>query len=159
MPTNEQITSSLVAGSVPPDRECVKSLSQVLAGVEDFMSIQNTGGETPSGPDNSIAEQALNTANTALAGVQALHAQQKEIRAQSPQAIPTGDSQTNFSWVPPMPDTNYDVYVTYYATAAGYASTFYGWRVVKSSVTVNGVSVLFDNTPANTEAAIRVIQR
>lgn len=160
MPTNTAITSSIVAGNVPPDRNCPKNGQDVVQLVQDFCLIQTTteSGE-PTSPDNSVAEQALNTANTALSAVQELQGAQKETRVSGLMPVPTGDSNFSYSFTPPMPSADYTVDVTYYAGATGFASAFYGWRVLESSMTVNGFSVIFDNTPANTKVSIRVVQR
>lgn len=158
MPTNTAINSSIVAGSVPPDRNCPRTGQEVIELVQDFCSIQSVS-EAGGGTDNSIAEQALNTANTALAEVQSLQAAQKEVRTMDPQPVQSGDSQFNFALVPPMPSTDYDVSVTYYAGASGYVAQFYGWRILESSLTVNSLTVVLDNTPANTKISIRVTQR
>ncbi len=159
MPTNTAITSSIVAGIVPPDRMCVKDGQQVANICQDFCSIQGTDSSGGSSPDNSIAELALNTANTALAAVQELQAAQKEVRVTStPIAIPTGDSNFSYSFSPPMPSTEYTVSVAYLAGATGFASAFYGWRILESSITVGGFSILFDNSPANHKVTVRVVQ-
>jgi hypothetical protein len=146
MPTNTEINTSIVAGTVPPDRNCPRSGQDVVQLVQDFCSIN-------SGASNGGA------ANTALEAVQGLQAAQKEVRASALIPIPTGDSNFSFSFTPPMPSTDYDVYVTYYTGAAGFISAFYNFRVLESSLTVNGFNLIFDNTPANTKASIRVIQR
>lgn len=160
MPTNTQITSSLVAGSVPPDLNCPKSGQDVVNLVAAVMSIQtSTPTDEPSGPDNSIAEQALNTANIALAGVQSLQSEKKEVRSSGIISIPSGDSNFSFTFQPPMPSTDYDIAVTYYAGSAGFIAAFYNYRVLESSLSVNGFNLIFDNTPANTKIAIRVVQR
>lgn len=159
MATNEEITSSLVAGNVPPDRECVTNLSSIIAGVQDFMSIQAGPGGDVTPPNNSIAEQALNTANTAIAQVAALTGQLKERRTLTPTPVPTGDSTFAFSWNPAMPSTDYDVLVTLYAGTTTHPAAYYGFRILESSITTTGVQVLFDNIPASTKAAVLVIQR
>lgn len=160
MPTNTAITSSIVAGTVPPDRNCPKTGQDVVNLVADFNSIQNsTSSGDSSNPNDSVAEQALNTANTALAAVQQLQAAQKEVRSSQPIAIPSGDSNFAMPLIPPMPNTDYDVYATFFAGAVGFAPTFYGFRVLESSITVNGFNILFDNLPANTKVSIRVVQR
>lgn len=160
MPTNTSIQSSLVAGSVPPDRDCPKSGQDVVNLVQDFVSVQTTSEDgTPTGPDNSIAEQALNTANTALGAVQELQSAQKETRSSGLIAIPNGDSNFAYSFSPPMPSTDYDINVTYYTGAAGFIAAFYNNRVLESSISVNGFNLIFDNTPANTKVAIKVTQR
>lgn len=160
MPTNTEITASIVAGTVPPDRNCPKNGQEVVNLVQDFCSIQSSTSSGDSGnPNDSVAEQALNTANTALAAVQQLQADQKEVRSSGLIPIPSGDSNFSYSFTPPMPDTNYDISVTFYAGAAGFASAFYGWRVLESSLSVNGFNLLMDNVPANSKASIRVVQR
>jgi hypothetical protein len=160
MPTNTEITASLVAGSVPPDRDCPKSGQDVVNLVQDYVSVQSgTASGNGSNPNDSVAEQALNTANTALAAVQELQSAQKEVRVTAePIAIPTGDSNFSYTFTPPMPSTDYTVSLAYYAGAAGFVGAFYGWRILQSSVTVNGFSLIFDNTPANTKVSVRVIQ-
>lgn len=160
MPTNTAITLSLVAGTVPPDRNCPKNGQEVVNLVQDFVAINaaTSTGETTN-PNDSVAEQALNTANTALAAVQELQAAQKQVRTSGIIAIPSGDSNFGFTFSPPMPDIEYDIAVTYYAGSAGFISAFYNYRVLESSLSVNGFNLIFDNTPANTKVAIRVVQR
>lgn len=160
MPTNTEITQSIVAGTVPPDRNCPTDGQDVVNLVQDFCSIQAGAASGGSGnPNDSIAEQALNTANTALAAVQALQASQKETRNSGIITIPSGDSNFAFSFAPPMPSTDYDIQVTYYAGAAGFIAAFYNCRILESSITANGFNLILDNTPANTKIAIRVVQR
>lgn len=148
-------------GQVPTDRECqISNLTDIIQGVVDYTTIASTnpdGSVTP--PDDSVAQQALSTANAALALAQSLQAAQKETRSLAPQAIPTGDSTYSFAWNPALPDTDYDIELTFYAGAVGHPSAYYGWRVLESSITVNGFSVLLDNIPANTKASIFVTQR
>lgn len=162
MPTNTEINFSLVAGSVPPDRNCPKSGNDVVQLVQDFVSVNGaTSSGDPVSPGDSVAEQALNTANTALAAVQELQAAKLEERSSGSTLIPipTAESPFAYSFTPPMPDTNYDIFVTYYAGAAVFPGTYFNWEVLESSVTVNGFQLLFNNTPANTKVSIRVIQR
>lgn len=162
MPTNTEIVASLVAGTVPPDRDCIKTGQEVVNLVQDFVSVQSgTSSGDGSTPNDSVAEQALNTANTALSAVQELTAAQKETRSSGLITIPTGDSNFSYSWTPPMPSTDYDIFVTYYAGAAGFvaSNSLYNFRVLESSITVSGVNIIFDNTPANTKVSIRAVQR
>lgn len=162
MPTNTEITASLVAGTVPPDRDCPKTGQDVVQLVQDFVSVQTgTSSGDGSNPSDSVAEQALNTANTALEAVQDLQSAQKEVRSSGLIPVPTGDSNFAFTFTPPMPSTNYDISVTYYAGAAGFvaSNSLYNFRVLESSLTVNGFNIIFDNTPANTKIAVRVVQR
>lgn len=160
MPTNTEITASIVAGSVPPDRNCPKNGQDVVNLVQDFCSINDASSSGDTGnPNDSVAEQALNTANTALAGVQQLQAAQKQSRSSGLIPIPSGDSNFVYTFTPPMPDTDYDIFVTYYAGSAGFVGTFYGNRIQESSLSVNGFTIIFDNTPANTKASVVVTQR
>lgn len=161
MPTNTVITTGLVAGEVPPDRECgISDLSSIIQGVVDFTSVQTTDPDgNPSPPDDSVAQLALSQANAALALAQSVQAAQKETRSTSPQAIPTGDSTTTFNWSPPLPSTDYDISLTIYAGAVGHPAAYYGWRVLTSSISTGGFSVLLDNIPANSSASFRVVMR
>jgi len=162
MPTNTEINETIVAGSVPPDRMCIKTGQDVVNVVQDFCSIQSSAASgSGENPGDSVAEQALNTANTALAAVQQLQGEQKEVRTSGIITIPTGDSNYGFTFTPPMPSTDYDISVTIYAGAAGFVASnqLYNWRVLESSISVNGFNLIFDNLPANSKIAIRVIQR
>jgi len=160
MPTNTEIITSLVAGTVPPDRNCPKNGNDVVQLIQDFVSVQSgTSSGDGGNPGDSVAEQALNTANTALAAVQELEAAQKQVRTSGIITVPSGDSNFGFVFAPPMPSTDYDIDVAIYAGAVGFVATFYGWRILESSLTVNGFNVIFDNLPANSKIAIRVVQR
>lgn len=162
MPTNTEITASLVAGTVPSDRNCPKNGQDVVQLVQDFVSVQSAASSGDgSNPNDSVAEQALNTANTALEAVQNLQSAQKEVRSSGLIPIPNGDSNFAFTFTPPMPSTDYDISVTYYAGAAGFvaSNSLYNFRVLETSLTVNGFNLIFDNTPANTKIAVRVVQR
>lgn len=162
MPTNTVVTSSLVfPGQVPSDQECqISTLSEIIQGVVDFTTIQTTNPDgTPTPPDDSVAQLALSQANAALALAQSVQASQKETRSSSPQAIPTGDSTTTFNWSPALPSTDYDISLTIYAGAVGHPSAYYGWRVLASSISTGGFSVLLDNIPANSSASFRVVMR
>lgn len=160
MPTNTEITQSIVAGTIPPDRNCPKSGQDVVNLVQDFCSINaGTSSGDSSNPNDSVAEQALNTANTALAAVQELQAAQREVRSSGIMAIPSGDSNFAYVFTPPMPSTEFDVAVTYYAGATGFSATFFNWSVLESSISINGINLIFNNTPVGYKVAIRVIQR
>ena len=160
MPTNTAINTSIVAGTVPPDRACVKTGQEVVNLVQDFCLVQS-GADSGSGgnPSDSIAEQALNTANTALAAVQELQSAQKEVRSSGIIAISSGDTEFTYGFTPAMPSTDFDIAVTYYAGVTAHPAAYYGYRILESSISVNGFTILFDNTPANTKVAIRVVQR
>lgn len=149
MPTNTQITAALLAGTVPPDRECVRDATDVVAIVQDFVSvvlsnIQETGGAT-----DSIAQQALAQSAVALATAQqALAAVPQKRTSGVPIAITTGDSSFNITWSPAMPDADYEVRGTYYGTTA-YPAAFFGFHVEDGTRTVNGCTIRLSNTPAN----------
>jgi hypothetical protein len=161
MPTNTVITTSIVfPGQVPSDRECqISNLSEIIQGVVDFTSIASTSPDgNPSPPDDSVAQQALSTANAALALAQSVQASQKQTRSSVPQAIPTGDSAVAFPFSSPMPDTNYFISITFFAGSSAHPSTYYGYRILESSITVNGFTALFDNAPSNTKVALYAVQ-
>jgi hypothetical protein len=152
MPTNTQQLAGLVAQPVPPDRECVRNLTEILLGVQDFMQVLvnvfQSGGST-----DSVAQQALEVANAALATAQqALAATPNRRTSGVPLAVPAGDSVMPISWSPAMPDADYEVRGTYYGTNVAVAA-FYNFRVIDGSRTVNGCQIRFDNTPAATKFA------
>lgn len=161
MPTNTVITSSLTfPGQVPADRQCdISTLSAIIQGVVDFTSISTSNPDgNPSPPDDSVAQQALSTANAALALAQSVQASQKQTRFGVPQALPTGDNSITFPFSAPMPDTNYSIVLTLYAGTSSHPSSYFGVRVLESSIGVNGFSVLTDNIPANTKLGYWVTQ-
>lgn len=162
MPTNTAINSSLVfSGQVPPDLECrIGTLSEIAAGVVAVTSIQSSspdGSVNP--PDDSVAQQALSTANAALALAQSVQASLKDTRTLPPQSIPTGDSTASFAWTVPMPSTDYAITFTWYAGSVSHPGAYYGARVLESSITENGFSVVIDNAPANSKLSFFAIQR
>lgn len=153
MPTNTQVVAALQPQPVPPDRECVRNLTEVIAGVVDYISIVSQTAEISGGTDNSVAQQALQTAGIALATAQQALAAAPNVRSSGePLAISAGDSKLSISWSPAFPDTNYEVRGTYYGTDVAVAS-YYAFRVIEGSRTVNGCSLRFDNTPASTKFA------
>lgn len=164
MPTNESVTSSLsFPGQVPPDQECnISNLSAILRGAVSYLSIQTSNPDgTPTPPDDSVAQQALSTANAALAAVQALTAAQKQSRTVNPQPMPTGDGLFSVAFSTPMPSVNYNVFATIYAGADTHpaGNNMYGLRVLESSITVNGFTLLVDNVPANSKVGVFAIER
>ncbi len=160
MPTNTQINLSIVAGTVPPDRECVKNLTEVLQGVQDFAYVSEgtSTGDGGSGSD-SVAEQALNTANTALAAVQEVQAAQKQVRSSGLIPVTNSNSNFTFSFTTPMPSTAYFIQTMLYAGATGVTTDRCVIRVLESSITVNGFTLLLDDIPSNHKIAIYVVEQ
>lgn len=153
MPTNTSITAALQGQSVPPDRECVRNGSEIVQLVQDFVTVVSSTTDVSGGTDNSIAQQALQVANIALATAQAAVAATPNKRTSGqPLAITAGDSTLNISWSPAMPDADYEIRGTYYGTNVAVAA-FYNFRVIDGSRTVNGCQLRFDNTPAATKFA------
>jgi len=159
MPTNTSITASLVGNTVPPDRECVQGMQSVVNAVAEFVAVLVNGSAgDPTSPSNSIANQALNVANTALAGVQALQAGAKARRTTGLVSIPTGDNSITVTF-PDMPSLEYDVFATLYAGVTSHPAAYYGFRVLESSLALGSLTVLTDNIPASTKIAIVVVER
>src|SRR5690348_9656667 len=105
MAVNSAIVASLKANPVPPDRECFSNSSEVLQVVQDFMTVNVTNPAEVASDGSSIAQQALNISNTALATATATAARIPQQRF-SQTAIPvpsTGDSQIALTWSPSMP--------------------------------------------------------
>lgn len=161
MPVNTAVTSSLVfQGQVPSDLECrISNLTEIAQGLVSVLSITTTDPDgNPSPPDDSVAQQALSTANAALALAQSVQASQKQTRFGVPQALPQGDNSITFPFSSPMPDVNYSITLTFYAGTSSHPVGYYGARVLESSISVNGFSVLTDGIPANTKLGYWVTQ-
>lgn len=149
MPTNVQVVAALQAQNVPPDRECILNLTQVLQGVVDFVTLAVNTQQIPGSPTgDSVAQQALQVANLALATAQAAQAAVPQTRSNTAIALPTGDSTIALSWTEPLPDLNYMVLGTYIGAVTN-VGTYFNFRIVAGSQTVNGCQVHFENTPAN----------
>lgn len=149
MPTNTQITASLVAtGEIPPDQECnINSLSAIRAGLIANTAIESSAPES-GGQGDSIANQALNTANQALAQVTELTnaiPQRRDSGSPLIEITNTGNSSQSISWQPSMPDTNYMVQFTIFgpANATGCPTIL----VANNSRTVNSCQLRITDTP------------
>lgn len=150
MPTNTTNLAGLVAQPVPPDRECVRNGTEILALVQDFMQVLvnvfQSGGST-----DSVAQQALELAGVALATAQqALAATPNKRSSGEPIAVVAGDSALAISWSPALPDTNYSVQVTFFGANVA-VPVVYAYRVVDGSRTVNSCQLRLDNVPANSK--------
>lgn len=149
MPTNSQVVAGLVAQTVPPDRECITNLTQVLQGAVDYLSVIVNTQTIPGSPGgDSIAQQALQVAQLALTTAQQAVAAIPPTRSDQAIALPTGDSTIALSWADPLPDTNYAVIGTYIGAAPSVA-TYYTYRIIDGTQTTTGVQIRFENTPAN----------
>lgn len=149
MPTNTSVTSALQAGTVPPDRNCPQNGQDVANLVQDFVTVVSTSSSSGGGTDNSIAQQALETANIAISIAQAAQAAIPQTRTNgAPFAIPMGDSPFPISWAPPMPDTNYEVRGTFFGTAT-FPAAYFAFFVEDGTRTVNGCVLRLNNIPAN----------
>lgn len=153
MALNTGITASLVLlTDPPPDAQCVTNLSEILNGAVNFLSVNITDPALIQSDGSSIANLALNTANTALATAQETANSIPARRASTePISIPTGDSTMAIPLNPSMPDANYFVQVAFYGPVT--ATGNYSWCVVDASRTVDGCQVRFNNIPANFKAA------
>ncbi len=151
MALNQQVLNALqFSGPVPPDRECsIGTLTQILQGAVDFLLLATQTQQVPGSPTgDSIAQQALQVANTALAAAQAAVAAIPATRSDVAIALPTGDSTIALSWTNPMPDDQYVVIGTYIGGTPN-VGTYFNFRIIDGTQTVNGVSLRFENTPAN----------
>jgi hypothetical protein len=114
MSTNTQNLYPLVAGQVPNDRECVSNLSEILAGVQDFVQVSGvsatTGTSLPT--QDSVGQQALSLAQSLQNQLSALVNSNPVIRT-SPGwlAIPTGTAAVEFpiNWSSALPSNNYQL--------------------------------------------------
>lgn len=155
MATNPAIVAALVASPVPPDRECFSNMTQVLQAVQDLVQVNITDPALVPSDGNSIANQALNTANIALATANAASAripQQRFSAAIIP--VPSGDNNFSISWSPSMPDTNYIVGLTLYGPAPT-AATFSWYVSTDTPPTVDGCTLFLNNVPVTPGFGIR----
>lgn len=154
MPTNTQIVAALEPHAAAPDQECVPgSMTELAAQIAALLSVVSVTSEIDQQSTNSIAQQALETANIALTTAQqAIAAIPQKRTSEEPIAVTAGDSALNIAFGVAMPDTNYEVRLTYYGVNAA-VGLFYAFRVVDGSRTVNGCQIRLDNTPANTKIA------
>lgn len=150
MPTNTQVVAALEAHEVPPDLECVPgTMTPLLALLAQFLTVNSVTSEVDQQSTNSVAQQALETANIALTTAQqAIAAIPATRSAEAPIALAAGDSPLNIAFGVPMPSTNYEVRGTYYGTSA-YPTAFFGFHVEDGTRTVNGCTLRMSNTPAN----------
>lgn len=128
-------------------------MTELLARIAQFLSVVSVTSEVDQQSTNSIAQQALETANIALTTAQQAIASIPQKRtSEEPIAVTAGDSTLNIAFGIAMPDTNYEVRLTYYGANVA-VGVFYAFRVVDGSRTVNGCNIRLDNTPANTKVA------
>lgn len=156
MPTNTQLVASLTPQTVPPDLVCVPGdMNLLLPLIAQFLAVNATTAEVDQNSTNSIAQQALETANIALTTAQAALAAIPATRSSgSPQLIAAGDSVLPISFGVPMPNINYEVRGTWYGQNVAVANTqIYAFRVIDGTQTVNGCSLRLDNVPASTKFA------
>lgn len=148
MPANTSVTGALVAQPVAPDRECVINGTQIIQLVQDFMQVLISQGAQQGGDGNSVADQALNVANTALALAQSVQNSLPQRRGLQGDPLPleAGPNSVPLTWTPPMPDTNYEVRVTFYGPNSGSAN--FSWWVIDSTRTVNGCNLRLVNIPS-----------
>lgn len=151
MPTNTMVANALQLQAVPPDRECnIATLSQILQGAVDFLTIASQTQQINDGSStaNSIAQQALQVANLALSTAQAAVAAIPQTRSDVAIALPTGDSTIALSWSDALPDLNYVILGTYIGDTTN-VGTYFNFRILTGTKTVNGCQLRFENTPAN----------
>lgn len=152
MPTNTQIVAALEAHPAAPDQECIPGLMTELAQkLAALLTVVSVTSEIDQQSTNSIAQQALETANIALTTAQQAMSAIPQTRTNgAPQDVADGDSVLPISWSVAMPNTNYEVRLTYYGANLAVAA-FYAFRVIDGTRTTTGCSLRLDNTPANTK--------
>ena len=153
MPTNTQIVANLTWTDAPPDLSCIPGdLNQLGQVLSQFFAVNSTTNEIDTASQTSIAQQALATANIALAQSAAALAAQPSLRSSGANPIPLsasngGDSTMPISWSPSMPDTNYIVLGSYYGPAGSITTHRPNFRIVTGSQTVNSCILEFNDTP------------
>lgn len=152
MPTNTQVVAALEAHPAAPDQECVPGqMTDLAQQIAALLTVVSVTSEIDQQSTNSIAQQALETANIALTTAQQAIAAIPQTRTNgTPQDVASGDSVLPISWSVAMPNTNYEVRLTFYGTNAAVA-VFYAFRVIDGTRTTTGCSLRLDNVPANTK--------
>lgn len=150
MSSNSVTQAALVPQPVPPDAECVNTLSQIVAGVCAYTSISGLASQVGGQgvvPSNNVANQALTIANQALAAVNALALRVPTYRGSPNQiGIIAGDSVQTLTWTD-LGTTNYVLSLTLYGPS-GHPGAYYNWRAVDGSQSSTGISISFDNIPS-----------
>lgn len=155
MSVNSATIASLEAQPVPIDRECPRSLTDILKGVQDFVAVVGLASQVQIAPGvttpvtNNLGAQALALANEVKASLDGIVGNFLNRRViASRQNIPAGDSVQTFTIDPAMPSSDYEVRL-FYTTSAGAYTNYYGWRVVSGSQTTTSVQIRFDNAKAD----------
>ncbi len=154
MPVNVQIVAALEAHPAAPDQECIPGQMTILAQrIAQLLSVVSVTSEIDQQSTNSIAQQALETANIALTTAQQAIASIPQIRSGGPPLpVVAGDSVFPITWSIPMPSTNYLVIGNFYGANSA-AAQAYAFRIVDSSRTVNGCTLRLDNVPSGSSFA------
>lgn len=157
MPANSAISTTVSWADLPPDLQCAPGdMNQLGPLIAQGLQISSTEGAPSSDPSNSIAQQALETANAALAQANAALAAIPNFRIGSVQAISAGDTTLAVSWSPPMPSTNYFAILAFYGADAAVA-VFYASRVVDGSRAVSSCTFRVDNAPTATQVSYLIL--
>jgi hypothetical protein len=150
MPANTAINATVAWAPLPPDLQCVPGdMNQLGPLIAQGLQISSSISPIDTGSSDSIAEQALTTANAALAQANAALAALPNFRYNDPQPVAAGDSTFAISWSPAFPDTRYIILGNYVSTA-GAVAQFYNYHIVEGTQTPTGCTLRLDNTPANT---------
>lgn len=161
MAQNETISLTLEAQPVPEDRQCVRNLSDILQGVQDYVLVIGDGSSQPGQVFPSavvIAERALALAEEAKADVVELATKVPDRRTSGGLVtVPTGDSTLPISWTPALQSTSYEVRITFYGNNTGAGASF-AYRVVDGSQTTSGVQVRLLNLTADTTKVSWVVE-
>lgn len=161
MAQNETISLALEAQPIPEDRECVRNLSEIVKGVQDYVQVIGDGSSQPGQIFPSavvIAEKALALAEQAIEDVEALTLRVPERRTSGTLiTVPTGDSTLPISWSPSLPSTSYEVRVVFYGSSANSGAAF-SYRVIDGTQSVDGVQVKLLNLTADTTKVSWVVE-
>lgn len=155
MANNTQINLAIVvAGEVPPDLNCLTDANAMLQVAAAYLTVAAQDPADPAAQTNSVADQALNTANNAISQVNALKVLIPERRSSGSNLIPlpSGDSTVPVTFSPDMPSAVYSIQVTLFGSAT-HPAAYYGFRVVEATRTVNSFQISFDNIPAGSSFA------
>lgn len=161
MAVNQAQIAVLESRPVPPDLQChlpqetADAIAQTIRVTGLASQIASPSGVTQP-VTNNISQQALALAQenqTRLATVEGNQIERRVVANKN--NVPSGDSVQAYAISPAMPTDQYEVRVMYYG-ASNHPSSYYGWRIVTGTQTVNGFSISYDKTPNNTLVTVVV---
>lgn len=161
--TNQATIATLESRIIPPESQC--DLPQATAdAIAKHIRVVGLASQiaSPSGVTtpvtNNVGQQALTLAQGNAEKITTLEGNVAHKRVVAYRNnVPQGDSVQPYAISPAMPDSNYEVRVSFYGGST-HPTNIYGWRILDGSVQSNQFSIVYDNVPASTLVTVIVEQ-